>query len=135
MKIIFTGEPIPDIDESGNLMETGAELIFLGRVRDAENGIAIAALDYEYYPEMAEKNLAGIARKTIEKFDLQDLDCIHRFGRVTVGEASVKIVIRSRHRKAALQAMDWFIDHLKKEVPVWKWGITPDGGRFPSDAV
>ncbi len=132
MKIAFSEKPIILTTDNISITDSGAELIFIGRVRDTENGVPIVALDYEYYPVMAENKLEEIARKAMDHFDIQDLDCIHRIGSVPVGEASVKIAIRSRHRKAALLAMDWFINALKKDIPIWKWGIASDGKRFPS---
>jgi len=44
------------------------------------------------------------------------------------------IHIFSKHRKASLDAMEWFIAEIKKEVPIWKWGVKPDGSKFPSKA-
>ena len=134
MKLHFTDQPIEGPIKNETTGDSGAELVFFGRVRDLENGIRITALDYEYYPQMAEAMLDRIARTVRDRFDINDLDCTHRTGIVPVGQASVRIVIRSRHRKAALQALDWFIDKLKEEVPIWKWGIGPDGERFPSDS-
>ena len=133
MKIEITEHTIqPPVSDSSD-RDTGAELIFRGIVRNVENGMPIIALDYEHYHGMAELKLQEIARITIDKFKIQDIDCTHRSGPVTVGDVAVQIVIRSRHRKEALLAMDWFISEMKKEVPIWKWGITQDGDRFPSD--
>lgn len=133
MKIAFTDKSIDMPAENIITNDTGAELIFLGRVRALENGIPIVALEYEYYPGMAETKLEEIARTLLEKYDIQDVECVHRYGKVPVGEASVMIVIRSGHRVAGLSAMDRFISELKKEVPIWKWGITKEGERFPSE--
>lgn len=133
MKIAFTDKSIDLPEDSGFLNDTGAELIFLGRVRAMENGIPIVALEYEYYPGMAETKLKGIASELLKKYDIQDIECVHRYGKVPVGEASISIVIRSGHRAAGLLAMDRFINELKKEVPIWKWGITKEGKKFPSE--
>jgi len=133
MKIAFTDKIINFPEDNTSLSNTGAELIFLGRVRAIENDIPIAALEYEYYPGMAETKLEEIARELLKKFEIRDIECVHRYGKVPVGEASVCIVIRSHHRAAGLSAMDWFINELKKEVPIWKWGITKEGERFPSE--
>ncbi len=134
MKIAITDHSIqPPVSDSSE-RDTGSELIFRGIVRNMENGIQIAALEYEHYHDMAELKLQEIARMAIDKFKIQDIDCIHRSGPVVVGDVAVQIVIRSRHRKEALLAMDWFISEMKREVPIWKWGITQEGERFPSDS-
>jgi len=132
MKIAITEHPIQPPAADSSHRDTGAELIFRGIVRDVENGMPITALEYEHYHGMAELKLQEIACMTIEKFKIQDIYCTHRSGLVVVGDVAVQIVIRSKHRKEALLAMEWFISEMKKEVPIWKWGITQDGDRFPS---
>ena len=62
-------------------------------------------------------------------FSLNDLFCKHRVGKVPTGEASLHISIWSPHRKEALNALEWFITELKKNVPIWKWAIYEDGTR------
>ncbi len=128
----ITHKPLENLPMDDSRTDDGAELIFHGRVRDEEEGEKIIGLDYEHYPEMAESELQKLGEETAERFDIHDLFCRHRVGRIAVGEASLRVVIWSRHRKEALQAMDWFIVELKKRVPIWKWGVTADGRRFPS---
>ena len=117
---------IPKSDDSHG--DDGAELQFYGRVRDMENGQPIVALDYEYYEGMAEKELQKLGEEAMRSFAISQLDCIHRVGNVPVGEASLKVVIWSKHRVEALNAMAWFISQMKKDVPIWKNAVlkTPD---------
>lgn len=124
--------PLEDMKMDDSRTDDGAEFIFHGRVRDEEEGEKIIGLDYEHYPQMAESELQKLGEETVQKFGVHDLFCWHRVGRIAVGESSLRVVIWSRHRKEALQAMDWFIIELKKRVPIWKWGVTADGRRFPS---
>ena len=44
----------------------------------------------------------------------------------------MRVTIRSTHRAEGLEAMAYFISALKKRVPIWKWAVTADGERFPS---
>ncbi len=124
--------PLPPHDRRPPGDVTGAEVIFHGRVRGEEQGREIVALDYEAYAEMAEKELQAIGEEVVEEFSIQDLCCDHRVGEVPVGEVSLRVVVWSRHRGAALEAVAWFVKQLKERVPIWKWGITADGERFPS---
>lgn len=124
--------PLPPFDRRPPREVTGAEVIFHGRVRGEEEGRKIVALDYEAYTEMAEKELRAIGEEVAEKYSIQDLFCDHRVGEVPVGEVSLRLVIWSRHRGEALEAVAWFVKELKERVPIWKWGITADGERFPS---
>ena len=126
--------PLPPLDDavvSGD-GESGAELIFHGRVRATEDGRPIVALDYEAYGGMAEKELQAVAEETAAKFPLHVLHCLHRIGQVPVGDASLRVTIRAAHRAEAIQALAHFIDQLKDRVPIWKWGVTAEGERFPS---
>jgi len=124
--------PLPPLPADDSRSDDGAEVVFHGRVRAEESGQAIAALDYEHYAGMAEKELQALAEEAVDRFGVHDLFCQHRVGRIPVGEIALRVVFWSRHRAEAFQALDWFILELKKRVPIWKWGVTADGERFPS---
>ncbi len=130
--IEITSDPISDLQPDDAHTAEGSEIIFHGRVRNLEDNTEISALEYEYYPGMAEKKLNQLAQKAIQKFGITSLFCTHRIGVVPVGEISVRIVIWSGHRTEGLQAMDWFIVELKKDVPIWKWGVLKNGEKFPT---
>ena len=115
-----------------NRTRDGSELFFNGRVRSKEEGKVIKALEYEQYEGMAKKELINIAGETKKRFPVDDIFCRHRIGKVKVGEASLHVVIWSKHRKEGLEAMTFFIIELKKRVPIWKWAILEDGKKIPS---
>ncbi len=123
---------IPALPSDETHTNDGGELQFYGRVRDMENGQPIVALDYEYYKGMAEKELQKLGEELLEKFSINKLDCIHRIGKIPVGEAALRVTIWSKHRVEALDAMAWFISQLKKEVPIWKNAVLKDGSRITS---
>jgi molybdopterin synthase catalytic subunit len=101
-------------------------------VREMENGQPIVALDYEYYKGMAEKELQKLGEETMSRFAINQLDCIHRVGKIPVGEASLRVVIWSKHRVEALDAMAWFISQMKRDVPIWKNAVLEDGSWISS---
>jgi len=123
---------IPALPSDETHTKDGGELQFYGRVREMENGQPIVALDYEYYEGMAEKELQKLGEETMSRFAINQLDCIHRIGKIPVGEASLRVVIWSKHRVEGLDAMAWFISQMKKDVPIWKNAILEDGSRIPS---
>ncbi len=131
----LTNQPLPPVREDDPSATAGSEIIFHGRVRDTEAGRTIIALDYEHYEGMTEAELESLAQDTVSRFSVHDLICIHRVGRVPVGQASVRVVIRSAHRAESLEALTWFIDEMKKRVPLWKWGVTESGDRFPCGTI
>lgn len=131
----ITPDALPDLTDGtpdAGHPQAGAELLFHGRVRPQEEGREIIALDYEHYAGMAETELATLASEAERRFELVSLDVIHRVGRVAVGEASLRVTIRSKHRAEGIAALGWFVSELKQRVPIWKWGVTAGGERFPS---
>ena len=123
---------LPAFEQRPEGGETGSEVVFMGRVRNLENGRPIVALYYEAYEPMALTELQRVAGETSEKYEIQDLFCWHRIGEVPVGDPSLIIVIWSHHREAGLEAVAWLVREIKSKVPIWKWGVTQDGERFPS---
>jgi len=101
-------------------------------VRAQEHEQRIVALDYEVYPEMAERELRNIANETALRFAIHDLSCWHRVGRVP-SESVAESADLVRNRAEALEAMAFFISALKARVPIWKWAITASGERFPCE--
>ncbi len=132
IKIRIVNSPIIPFTSGDNRRQDGAELVFNGRVRATEHGEPIIALEYEQYAGMAENELKQLAKETVIKYPIHDLFCKHRIGKVNVGEASLHIIIWSKHRQEGIDALSWFIIELKKRVPIWKWAILEDGTRIPS---
>lgn len=98
----------------------GAILDFRGVVRPHEDGVRIGGLHYEAYEPMATKQLDALANDALRRFQLQSVCVVHSTGKVPVGETSLYVAIASIHRGEGLEAMAWFIDGLKRDVPIWK---------------
>jgi molybdopterin synthase catalytic subunit len=135
VKVEIINGPIDFFPLNDNRDQDGAEIVFNGRVRAAEYDKIITALEYEQYEDMAESELKKVAEKTVKKFAIHDLFCKHRIGKVKVGQSSLHVVIRSKHRKEGFIAMNYFISALKDRVPIWKWAILEDGTKIPSDCT
>ncbi len=112
--------PLPALAPFPIMDGQGAALVFEGIVRGKEAGRTISALEYETYEPMAQRMLARIGEEIAAHHGLLSLAVEHSRGVVPVGACSFRLVIRSKHRKEALAAMDEFIDRLKKDVPIWK---------------
>ena len=124
--------PLSSFPSDDSRTNEGAELVFNGRVREKEDGKKIIALEYEHYDGMADSELQSLAEITVKKFKINDLFCYHRIGSVPVGQTSLQVSIWSKHRKESIEAMDYFIKELKKNVPNWKWAILLSGRKVPS---
>jgi molybdopterin synthase catalytic subunit len=107
--------------------QAGAVVLFLGTVRELTAGRKTLALDYECYPEMAERELARIERDARSRWPLVETAIVHRLGHLELGEASVAVAVSSAHRQAAFSAGQWMIDTLKQVVPIWKKENWDDG--------
>jgi molybdopterin synthase catalytic subunit len=108
--------------------EAGAIATFIGTTRNNNEGRKVIALDYEAYPEMAEKELARIGADANKQWPLCRMAIVHRLGPVQIGEASVMIAVSSAHRDAAFAASRFAIEEIKKTVPIWKKEVF-DGGE------
>lgn len=111
---------LPPTTESWHVPQAGALLCFEGCVRPAEDGRPIDGLHYQVYEPMAWRELEKLGRETMIRFELLALRVQHSRGDVRAGECSFRLQIASKHRKEGLAAMDWFIDRMKQDVPIWK---------------
>lgn len=106
--------------------DIGAVVSFTGLCR-SENG-ALAALELEHYPGMAEAEMASVADEAITRWPLQAVTCIHRYGIIPAGDNIVLVIAASPHRRAAFEAADFLMDYLKTRAPFWKKEHLSGGG-------
>ncbi|RMG67156.1 MAG: molybdenum cofactor biosynthesis protein MoaE [Calditrichaeota bacterium] len=105
----------------------GAIDLFVGTVRNHAEGRAVAATEYEGYPEMGVEELQRIAGEALARWELGRVAVHHRLGLLPVGEASVVIAVSAPHRQAAFQACRYIIEAIKERLPVWKKEHWTDG--------
>ena len=108
----------------------GAVLVFRGVARKYSRGREVVHLEYEAYPEMAEKVMAEIGDEIKTKWQVSQVAIVHRTGVLKIGEASVVIAIASPHRGEAFAAGQYAIDRLKQLVPIWKKEVWSDGSQW-----
>lgn len=141
--IRLQAEPIALEELSKSVREDrdGAIALFVGTVRNANDGRRVRFLEYEAYPEMAEREMEAIAGETRARFPVARIAIVHRTGRLEIGETSIVIAVAAPHRAAALEACRFVIDSVKVRVPIWKrehfeggavWIEGPEGVPTPS---
>ena len=113
-----------DIDIGKMIADTrstadGAQLVFVGCVRDD----GMEALEIEAFVPVAETDLKRIADECREKFGVNAVHIIHRYGYLALGETIVVIIVCSAHRGEGYDASRYAIERLKELVPVWKQEI------------
>ncbi|OBX10619.1 molybdopterin synthase catalytic subunit MoaE [Gallibacterium genomosp. 3] len=115
---------------ASELAETGATVIFIGKVRDMNLGDAVSGLYLEHYPAMTEKALREIAEQAAQRWELQRIYIVHRVGQLYTGDEIVAVAVSSAHRGNAYQANEFIMDYLKVKAPFWKKETTPAGDRW-----
>ena len=107
----------------------GATVLFLGTVRNHNEGAAVSGIYYEAYIRMAEEAMVKIEEETVKKWNMKEFAAMHRIGNLKIGEVSVAIAVSSEHRAEAFEAGRYAIDRIKTEAPIWKKEmISGEGG-------
>ena len=121
-------DPLSIIRDVSN-PRNGAVLLFLGAVRQVNDGRDVTGIDYAAYEAMAQRELDAIVVEASEKFETQDVAVQHRLGELGVEEVSVAIAVGHAHREAAYAVSRFVIEELKRRVPIWKREHYTDGTR------
>ena len=107
----------------------GAVLVFVGIVRDINDGRGVTGIDYSAYDAMARRELDAIVREAAERFGVRDLVVEHRLGTLEIGEASVVIAVGHPGRAGAYEVSRWVLEEVKRRVSIWKREHYVDGTR------
>ena len=100
--------------------QIGAHDIFLGQVRaDEVDGNKVEAIEYSAYEDMANQKIHEIREEAFEKFDLSCMHIYHSLGRVEVGQLCFFVFVSSAHRKACFEALEWLVNRIKSDVPIF----------------
>jgi len=106
---------------------TGGVVSFLGVVRGESKGKPVEHIEIEVYEEMAERQLEVIRREAIDRFGVEGVAVVHRYGSLKASENILLVVVASAHRAEAFEACRYVIDEIKRRVPIWKKEVTPEG--------
>lgn len=107
----------------------GAAVLFVGTVRDVNDGRPVVGLEYSGYVSMAERELAAIVAEAARRARSPHVVVEHRVGSLALGEAAVVVAVACPHREPAFETARWVIDELKRRVPIWKREHYTDGAR------
>ena len=98
----------------------GATTVFVGTMRDMNEGDEVSAMQLDHYPEMTTKHLENLAANALDKFDILDILIMHRVGEVFPNDPIVCVAVWSEHRAAAYDANRFIMEDLKSNAPIWK---------------
>ena len=113
-----------------DLASAGALVQFTGLVRPSDQGEPVTALILHHHPTMTLASMVSLAEGARERFDLTALGIVHRIGRIAPGEPVVWVGAAARHRRAAFEAVDLLMDHLKSDALFWKQEERMDGTHW-----
>mgnify|MGYP001089483521 CR=1 FL=1 len=107
----------------------GATAVFVGTLRDFNEGDDVSSMTLEHYPGMTEKYLEKISADAAARWDLLDTLIVHRVGELHPNDPIVLVAVWSAHRKDAFEASRWLMEELKSRAPFWKKERLIEGGE------
>ena len=129
--VAIVNQPIDPMD-CLNLVgseEDGANILFLGVVRNHNEGLAVKGVQYEAYEEMAKMVLEEITGEAQKEYGPERIAVVHRTGDLIIGDISVAVAVSSHHREEAFAASRYIMEEIKKRLPVWKKEAYAGGGK------
>jgi molybdopterin synthase catalytic subunit len=105
----------------------GGISLFVGTVRDHDQGEDVVRLSYSAHPSAAAE-LRRVAEKVAASYSVTAIAAVHRVGDLDVGDLAVVVAVSCPHRGEAFDACRALIEELKASVPIWKHQQYP-GGR------
>ncbi len=138
MKIDLRTAPFDPWQEVGRHQQTapdlaskyGATAVFVGTMRDFNEGEPVTVMTLEHYPAMTEKHLRQIAEQAQSRWDIFDVLIIHRVGEIRPNDPIVLVAVWSAHRAAAYDANRFIMEDLKSKAPFWKKEVLREGSRW-----
>lgn len=98
----------------------GAYAAFEGWIRDHNEGGDVTALEYEVHEAIAQKEGERVLAAARERYEVIEVACVHRVGRLEIGDCAVWVGVSAAHRGAAFDACRFIIDEIKRRLPIWK---------------
>ena len=108
----------------------GAAAVFVGTMRDFNEGAQVSAMTLEHYPEMTRRHLQQICEQAASQWQIIDTLLLHRVGEVRPGDTIVLVAVWSAHRAEAYAANRFIMEDLKSKAPLWKKETLDSGARW-----
>lgn len=120
--------PAPLIDKFAKAYpQSGGVCHFVGEVR---GGQGIEGLELSYYRPLTLPAMQHLADAAHNRFDLLGILIAHRVGVLQVAEPIVCVSAAAPHRREAIDAVDYCMDHLKCASWFWKRERRADGWHW-----
>jgi molybdopterin synthase catalytic subunit len=129
VRLVDLRETPLDIDEVLAALDddtSGGLTLFVGRVRDHDQGKGVVGLDYSAHPTALD-TMRTVCERVAADHDVHGIAAVHRVGTLAIGDVAVVVATSSAHRGTSFDASRQLIDTLKDEVPIWKHQRFSDG--------
>lgn len=103
----------------------GGVCTFVGEVRSDDD---VEALELSHYEPLTLPGMNALADEALGRFGLMGILIVHRTGVMHPGEPIVLVSACARHRRGAIDAVDFAMDHLKSDA--WFWKREQRGGEW-----
>ena len=108
----------------------GATVVFVGTLRDFNQGETVQAMTLEHYAPMTTKHIERVGAEASSRWPIADLLVIHRYGALRPNDPIVCVAVWAAHRDSAFAAGRYVIDELKTRAPFWKQELIENGRRW-----
>jgi len=125
-QVVSLDEAVAHVSRGG----AGAVCVFLGVVRNVNEGREVERLEYQAYASMARAELERIATEVESSAPGVRVAALHRTGSLVVGEVAVVCAASAPHRGEAFAATRRLIEEIKARVPIWKREHGPGGATW-----
>lgn len=105
----------------------GGVCTFVGEVRSDDE---VEALELLHYEPLTFSSMEDLATRAITRFDLMGILMVHRIGIMRPGQPIVCVSAAAKHRRGAIDAVDFAMDHLKSAAWFWKREKRADGWHW-----
>jgi molybdopterin synthase catalytic subunit len=97
--------------------EAGGIVSFVGKVRPDRE---VEELELRHYAPLTLRGMEELADATLARWHLEGVLLHHRTGAMRPGDPIVLVAAAARPRRAAFEAADFAMDHLKSDAWFWK---------------
>ncbi len=80
----------------------------------------IKSSGYETFEKWARHQFGLLFDQIEQRWPIESIRVVHRIGRVMTNETSLWVEVIAPHRGEAFAAFKFFIDEMKRVVPIWK---------------
>lgn len=98
----------------------GATGVFVGTMRDFNEGDEVQGMTLEHYPGMTEKQLAVIVNEASAQSAILEVLIVHKVGEIVPNQPIVLVAVWTTHRGDAFDACRYIMEALKSKAPFWK---------------